>query len=448
MSVLAPPAPPALSAADIDGDGDIDVLGASSLSDDLAWYENNGSGIFTTRIVNSNGPITGSVVAADLDGDGDVDILEGATGFSTTRIAWYENNGAEVFTQRVISTDGAASVFAADADGDGDLDVLAPSSQNGGIVWYENDAPLDLAGVQFGATPDHALNGQIEVTFDVQNLGTVPAGAFQTHIVWSLNDVIGDGDDVFVVASIESFTGLAPGATVARTVSVQLDKAALYAHSLAQNPSGQSVGTVSDESSRLFLVVDIGDTVQEGDETNNSGVGHLIDSDDITYFPWDKNSNGVVEPLEALTSIQAIGTNDAASDFDGSGIVSPLEALSAVQRIGYVRASVLSKTGKLAVAVEQVPTIQLQRAGVHSVLAAPVLAGSEEAVTRLVGRKVSDATDADEATLRLRSRPVDDDEEDQLFAAEVSADPVVIFSEADDAINNNPFHAIEWLDVI
>ena len=43
------------------------------------------------------------------------------------KIAWYENNGNQGFTEQVITTnaDAANDVYATDVDGDGDMDVLS-----------------------------------------------------------------------------------------------------------------------------------------------------------------------------------------------------------------------------------------------------------------------------------------------------------------------------------
>ena len=211
-------------------------------------------------------------------------------------------------------------------------------TQGAAVLKIEQVSPAsDLAAISFNANSDHVLGGKTTVTVVIENIGTASAGAFTSHVFWSANNVTGDAGDMLVGNGSIAVSGLAPGESSTQTITVQLDQATLYAHALASNPVGASVGTASTEADHLFLVVDVNNDVVEGDEANNTDRGHLIDNEDITYFPWDKNGNGVVEPLEALTSIQAIGTADAARDLDGNGIVSPLEALSALHRIGYMR---------------------------------------------------------------------------------------------------------------
>ena len=113
-------------AADVDGDGDTDVLSASYSDDKIAWYENDGNQNFTEHVISTSADGALSVFAIDVDGDGDIDVLSASTLDDT--IAWYENDGNENFTERVISTsiDGALNVFATDVDGDGHIDVLTP----------------------------------------------------------------------------------------------------------------------------------------------------------------------------------------------------------------------------------------------------------------------------------------------------------------------------------
>ncbi|MEZ6124895.1 MAG: M60 family metallopeptidase [Planctomycetaceae bacterium] len=206
----------------------------------------------------------------------------------------------------------------------------------GSILELATGSP-DLTATAFDVMSDHLPTGQTDVTFTVRNRGTLDAGPFSAQIVWSENAVVGDADDVILPTGSVTFAGLAAGTSVTRTVSVHLDRSALFVLALSNAAVGSPVGTVSTEVSHLYLLTDALGQIDESDELNNSGQGQLIDGDDITYFPWDMNGNGQVEPLEALSAIQSIGTANPVSDFDGNGIVTPLEALSAIQRIGYVR---------------------------------------------------------------------------------------------------------------
>ena len=162
-------------AADIDGDGDMDVLSANADENTIILWENDGKSTFTKRVITDTVNHPHYVYAADIDGDGDIDVLSASVNDDT--IAWYENGGQSstpTFTKRVITNtaDVAFSVYATDIDGDGDMDVLSASYNDNTVAWYENGGQ--------SSNP----------TFTKRVITNTANGAFSVYAV----DIDGDGD--------------------------------------------------------------------------------------------------------------------------------------------------------------------------------------------------------------------------------------------------------------
>ena len=133
-----------VKAADLNGDGDIDLVSSSYGDDSIVWYENDGAGNLTAITVATGVFGAREVFIADVNNDGHMDILSAA--YEQQSIIWYENDGAgpggtPTFTAHTIALgEGQAStVFAVDLDNDGDTDVLAGYQDTDEVVWYEND---------------------------------------------------------------------------------------------------------------------------------------------------------------------------------------------------------------------------------------------------------------------------------------------------------------------
>ena len=196
-------------AADVDGDGDMDVLSGHY---NIAWYENDGSESFTHHTISTSA--ASSVYAIDLDDDGDMDVV----GSSAGSVGWYENDGSGSFATHKICNHyyhrEFRSVYALDVDGDGDMDVVTASySPNDKIMWYENDGSQyfnhhiiadSVIGARSVSAADIDGDGDMDVLSGHNNIAWYEYDgleSFITHTVSSSGassvyavDVDGDGD--------------------------------------------------------------------------------------------------------------------------------------------------------------------------------------------------------------------------------------------------------------
>jgi hypothetical protein len=128
-------------AADLDGDGDADILHNNDLSNGMSWRENLGDGAYLAHPLASGGVGAPSVLATDFqavdyDRDGDMDIVLA----SDYQLGWLENNGAQSFAYRPLTTfsttASATTLQVVDFDGDGDFDILPMNEFNPGKIWW------------------------------------------------------------------------------------------------------------------------------------------------------------------------------------------------------------------------------------------------------------------------------------------------------------------------
>jgi hypothetical protein len=176
--------------ADIDGDGDLDVLVANmdgSAGQNNAMYMNEGEGellkVTEGAFVTDGGRST-DVEVADIDGDGDLDILV-ANDYEENNAMYMNEGGGELrkVTEGALVTDGGRStdVEVADIDGDGDLDVLVTNNWGENNAMYMNEGGGELRKVTEGAF--------------VSDGGLLHEGSTDVEVA----DIDGDGDlDVLV----------------------------------------------------------------------------------------------------------------------------------------------------------------------------------------------------------------------------------------------------------
>ena len=170
--------PSAVFAADIDGDGHMDVISnnfnTSTNIKRVYWYKNNGEKdpAFTENLLSSIAADVRSLFAADMDGDGDMDIIVVYPG----AFYWFENvNGdGSSWTATDIEpgygSPNFSSAYVADVDNDGDNDIVVSNrgygssgtwDKSGGVGWYENDGEAD---------PSFSRNNIIDYAYGANNV--------------------------------------------------------------------------------------------------------------------------------------------------------------------------------------------------------------------------------------------------------------------------------------
>ena len=120
--------PYSVVAADVNGDGRMDLISANQLADTLSVLTNNGTGGFPLASSPGVGTSPQSVVAADVNGDGRMDLISANQSADTLSVL--TNNGTGGFTLAATLAVGTSprSVVAADVNGDGRMDLISANS--------------------------------------------------------------------------------------------------------------------------------------------------------------------------------------------------------------------------------------------------------------------------------------------------------------------------------
>ena len=136
--------PRTLAAADIDGDGRLDIITGGSFSDDVMWFPQAAGGVFApARVIDTGGILEDplQLIAEDVNSDGMTDLL--AVGNESDNVVAFIQDGANrgaFFLYNMPLSDGIAPVAIACADllGDGLPDIAVASL--GGVDIFEQVA--------------------------------------------------------------------------------------------------------------------------------------------------------------------------------------------------------------------------------------------------------------------------------------------------------------------
>jgi hypothetical protein len=105
---------------------------------------NKGDLRFTRRVIDPDYLYPDSISAADINGNGFMDLVVSGKlpfGLGYFRLAWYENDGTGHFTMHSIDViiNGANDIDVGDINGNGFMDILYVGYEHFNLSWYEND---------------------------------------------------------------------------------------------------------------------------------------------------------------------------------------------------------------------------------------------------------------------------------------------------------------------
>ena len=203
-----------LTVADIDQDGDVDIIACAASSSGVSWYENHGEGNFSKVVIYSGGILGISI--ADMDNNGTLDIL--ACEHGSGRVNLLVNNGSGSFYNKVIVSSLSWPSFAApgDIDADGLLDVIVVNRDSDDMVWLEN-----LGGNDFSLHPlSEGIDGPFvcdAADFDHDGDADPVTGSKETFDLWwwrtnsqnpveSITVQYPNGGEFFTVGEIRDIT--------------------------------------------------------------------------------------------------------------------------------------------------------------------------------------------------------------------------------------------------
>ena len=178
-------APQHVALGDLDGDGDLDGVVSNLGDDSISIVTGNGDGTFEARSRTINtGLGTTATVIADLTGDAAADIVTANSAARSLTLLVNDGNGNFPSRGRTLRLAGNPNgVTAADLDNDGDLDLIAAigDRRNCAILLNEDDGsfarptyyPVDQAGVYSVSAVDFNRDGFLDLVTANEGSGSV-----------------------------------------------------------------------------------------------------------------------------------------------------------------------------------------------------------------------------------------------------------------------------------
>jgi hypothetical protein len=176
-------------AADLDGDGDLDVIACRTGGTTLAWYQNLGGGQFGPATPFPAQPLGATeAITIDVGADGDMDVFAAVVALVTPfgnyyRVDLYVNQGGGNFaTPTIIQPMGGpiTHMEVGDFEGDGDLDLFVARGVTVSVTLFQSGlfgSPIDItqsaSGLRDFRVPDVDGDGYADLVYASLGLGQI-----------------------------------------------------------------------------------------------------------------------------------------------------------------------------------------------------------------------------------------------------------------------------------
>ncbi len=175
-----------LAAADLDGDGDVDIATAGVSAQGIGWCRNTGHGAFLESKLLAQGWQPLAVAAGDLDVDGDVDLVAIRESPATLVALLADGSGGFSVSPQSSTSHYLIDVALADLDADGALDAIAAAqtgSVNGFIGVWRGDGQGGFGSPTISSGMQTKIAGTV-VVFDATGDGNldVACSSSSSHV--------------------------------------------------------------------------------------------------------------------------------------------------------------------------------------------------------------------------------------------------------------------------
>jgi hypothetical protein len=189
--------PSCVVAADVNGDGKLDLISANSYGSTLTVLTNNGSGSFGSNATLNVGNEPVWVVAADVNGDGKLDLISANANTNTLTVLTNNGSGGFVLSATLTVGNSPDQVIAADVNGDGKVDLITANEDDNTLTVLTNNGS---GGFVLAATLNVGSGATSVAAADVNEDGKLDLIS-ANYIDSTLTVLTNDGSGGFVLAA-------------------------------------------------------------------------------------------------------------------------------------------------------------------------------------------------------------------------------------------------------